>query len=140
MPRAGFVGDELGSSLIAARLVRDVMLLCFLMERQYAPYAKWFGTAFMRLQAGPELAPLLHQALRAETYQDAAKLWLPRMSISRSSTTRLAISGADRRHAFAVLGSAVPDHLGRSLRRRHDRAHHRPGRAAPHQRRTDRQH
>ena len=39
MGRAGLVGDELGSALIAARLVRDLMHLCFLMERRYAPYA-----------------------------------------------------------------------------------------------------
>ena len=45
MGRAGFVGDELGSVIIASRLVRDIMRLCFLMERQYAPYPKWFGTA-----------------------------------------------------------------------------------------------
>jgi hypothetical protein len=35
--RAGFVGDELGSALIGSRLVHDLMRLCFLMERQYAP-------------------------------------------------------------------------------------------------------
>jgi hypothetical protein len=69
MWRAGHVGDEIGSALIASRLVRDAMRLCFLMERQYAPYPKWFGTAFMRLAAGPELAPLLQRVLRSEAYQ-----------------------------------------------------------------------
>ena len=69
MGRAGHAGDELGSALIAARLVRDVMMLCFLMERQYAPYPKWFGTAFMRLHAGPELGSVLQEALRADTWQ-----------------------------------------------------------------------
>jgi hypothetical protein len=43
--RTGSVGDELGSALIGSRLVSDLMRLCFLMERQYAPYSKWFGTA-----------------------------------------------------------------------------------------------
>ena len=70
MWRAGHVGDESGSTIIAGRLARDVMRLCFLMERQYAPYPKWFGTAFMRLAAGPELAPILRRALRGETYQE----------------------------------------------------------------------
>ncbi len=70
MWRAGHAGDEIGSTIIAGRLVRDVMRLCFLMERQYAPYPKWFGTAFLRLDAGPDLAPILQQALRAETYQE----------------------------------------------------------------------
>lgn len=69
MGRAGDAGDELGSRLIAARLVHDAMHLCFLMERQYAPYPKWFGTAFMRLHAGPELAPLLQRVLDAQTWQ-----------------------------------------------------------------------
>ncbi len=69
MGRAGHAGDELGSAIIAGRLARDVVLLCFLMERRYAPYAKWFGTAFMRLEAGPALAPILRRALAAETWQ-----------------------------------------------------------------------
>jgi hypothetical protein len=63
--RAGDAGDELGAAVIAARLARDAMNLCFLMERRYAPYAKWFGTAFMRLDAGPALRPLLQAALAA---------------------------------------------------------------------------
>jgi hypothetical protein len=49
--RSAEVGDELGSRLIAARLVRDVIRLCFLQERRYAPYGKWLGSAFQRLGA-----------------------------------------------------------------------------------------
>ncbi len=63
MGRAGYVGDEIGSALIGARLVRDIMRLCFLMERQYAPYPKWFGTAFQQLNAAATLTPILQQAL-----------------------------------------------------------------------------
>ena len=40
----GDAGDDLGSRIIAARLVRDLMRLCFLMERRYAPYSKSLGT------------------------------------------------------------------------------------------------
>ena len=69
MPRAGFTGDELGSALIGSRLVRDVMSLAFLLEKQYAPYPKWFGTAFQRLTCAPELAPQLWQAQIASTWQ-----------------------------------------------------------------------
>jgi hypothetical protein len=69
MGRAGQAGDELGSALIAARLVRDVMRLCFLMERTYAPYAKWFGTAFQRLHCGRELYPVLQRAMASTTWQ-----------------------------------------------------------------------
>ena len=40
-----------GRRCIAARLARDLMRLCFLIERRYAPYSKWFGTAFAELDA-----------------------------------------------------------------------------------------
>jgi hypothetical protein len=70
MGRAGMVGDEIGSALIGARLVRDLMRLCFLMERTYAPYPKWFGTAFDRLDCAPELSPHLRAALKADTWRE----------------------------------------------------------------------
>lgn len=41
--RAGYVGDELGSSVVASIIVKDIMLLSFLIERKYAPYSKWLG-------------------------------------------------------------------------------------------------
>lgn len=61
--RTGQVGDELGSRVIAARLVRDVMRLAFLLERTYAPYPKWFGSGFARLPIAATLTPLLDAAL-----------------------------------------------------------------------------
>jgi Domain of unknown function (DUF4037) len=68
--RAGFVGDELGSALIGSQLVYDLMRLCFLIERQYAPYSKWFGTAFSRLACAAELSPILSKVLRAESWRE----------------------------------------------------------------------
>jgi hypothetical protein len=70
MGRAGSVGDEIGSALIGARLVRDVMRLCFLMEKAYAPYPKWLGTAFQRLDCADALSPDLAGALSARTWRD----------------------------------------------------------------------
>lgn len=67
--RAGFVGDETGSALVAARIVRRLMRLCFLYERRYAPYSKWFGTAFSRLGCGPALAPLMRDTLGAADWR-----------------------------------------------------------------------
>jgi len=69
-PRAGFVGDELGSAVIAGRLVRSIMQLCFLIERRYAPYPKWFGTAFAKLDCADELTPILRDAQMGTTYRD----------------------------------------------------------------------
>ncbi len=70
MGRAGFVNDEIGSSLIGARLVRDIMRLAFLMEKQYPPYAKWFGTAFSKLKSSERLAPVLTHVLHSYSWQD----------------------------------------------------------------------
>jgi hypothetical protein len=60
----------LGSRLVAASLVHDLMRLSFLHERQYAPYVKWFGTAFARLPVAAALAPALHRALAAATWHE----------------------------------------------------------------------
>jgi len=67
--RAGYVGDELGSHLMASRLVRDIMFLCFLQEQQYAPYPKWFGTAFQELSCAADLSPILRQAALGEDWK-----------------------------------------------------------------------
>lgn len=64
------VGDEMGSRLVIARLVRDLTRLCFLFERKYAPYSKWLGSSFQKLSSHDLLAPLFEQALSAETHED----------------------------------------------------------------------
>lgn len=70
MLRSGFIGDELGSAIIASRLVRDIINLCFLMERQYAPYPKWFGTAFNRLKCSNQITPYLWTTQTAVTWRE----------------------------------------------------------------------
>lgn len=64
------VGDELGSRVLTARLARDVMRLALLMERAYAPYSKWLGTAFNRLGHADGLDELLLQATETEKQED----------------------------------------------------------------------
>ncbi|MFF4274044.1 DUF4037 domain-containing protein [Streptomyces sp. NPDC001536] len=63
--RCGEVGDELGSAVVAARLVRDLMRLCLLMDRRYPPYGKWLGSAFARTPQASVLIPDLTAALAA---------------------------------------------------------------------------
>ena len=46
------------------------MSLCFLLEKQYAPYPKWFGTAFGQLHSARELTPLLLRAQQARTWNE----------------------------------------------------------------------
>jgi hypothetical protein len=68
--RTAEVGDELGSRVLCARLVRDAMRLVFLLERRYAPYAKWLGSGFRRLRAYGRLGPRLEAALAADTHEE----------------------------------------------------------------------
>jgi hypothetical protein len=64
--RAAEVEDELGSRVLAARLVRDAMRLAFLLERRFAPYGKWLGSAFAQLEGVGALHTSLLAALTAE--------------------------------------------------------------------------
>ncbi|MHC5906947.1 DUF4037 domain-containing protein [Streptomyces sp. S6] len=67
--RCGEVGDELGSAVVAARLVRELMRLCLLMDRRYPPYGKWLGSAFARTPQAPALTPHLTATLAATDWQ-----------------------------------------------------------------------
>lgn len=66
--RTSEVQDEIGSRIITARMVQAVMHLCFLMERHYAPYSKWLGTGFKRLEIAPLILPNLSGALEANEF------------------------------------------------------------------------
>ena len=68
--RCAEAGDDLGSALITARLVRDLVRLVLLMQRRYPPYSKWLGSAFARTAAAAELTPLLTAAMTTATWPD----------------------------------------------------------------------
>lgn len=68
--RSGDVGDEIGSKLIASRIIEKIMNLCFLMEKEYAPYSKWFGTAFKNLTAAETFLPLIEKTLDANNWKE----------------------------------------------------------------------
>jgi hypothetical protein len=70
MGRAAHAGDELGSGLIASRLIRDLMRIAFCLRREYPPYPKWFGTAFARLVDVAELKAQLEAAQLAARFPE----------------------------------------------------------------------
>jgi hypothetical protein len=73
--RAGDVSDELGSQVVAGRIVREIIKLSFLMEKQYAPYSKWLGSAFSKLPIAKKLSPILGEVLLAKNWK-ARQRWL----------------------------------------------------------------
>ena len=68
--RCGEVGDELGSAVVAARIVRDLMRLVLLQERRYPPYGKWLGSAFAGTAGAAELTPSLTAAIAAADWHE----------------------------------------------------------------------
>jgi hypothetical protein len=68
--RCAEAGDELGSALVTARLVRDLVRLVLLMQRCYPPYSKWLGSALGRTPAAATMRPLLTGALAARSWPD----------------------------------------------------------------------
>lgn len=136
MGRCGQTGDELGSRWVAARLVHDLMKLAFLQERQYAPYIKWFGTAFGQLACANELQPMFLAITATQSWpererhlsaayeymankQNALGLTPPIEPTVRPYYTRpFQVSGAD--HFVEALRAAIrdaevlalPEHLG----------------------------
>ncbi len=67
--RTADTGQELQSVLLAGQLTRDLMRLAFLLERQWAPYPKWFERAFAKLRLAPRLHPSLTRAATANTWR-----------------------------------------------------------------------
>jgi hypothetical protein len=74
--RTAEIGDELGSRIVAARLARDTMRLSFLLERRYAPYTKWLGSAFARLESAGDVGPHLASMLEARDFAEREAAWV----------------------------------------------------------------
>ncbi|GAA4529264.1 DUF4037 domain-containing protein [Nonomuraea ferruginea] len=103
--RCGEVGDELGSAVEGARLVREVMRLALLLRRRYPPYAKWLGSALARMPGSAELAEALGAAL-------AARSWRQRQE---------GLSAAYRRLAALQNRVGLAGRLDEGVRGYHDR-------------------
>jgi hypothetical protein len=70
MGRAGDRGDELGSRVIAARLVDIAVHLGFMLSRAWPPYSKWRGSSFGQLTGCAGIAADLARTLDARHWDD----------------------------------------------------------------------
>lgn len=71
--RCGECGDEIGSKIICARICERLMRLCFLYKDTYAPYSKWFGTAFSRLAIDDKIKQTIGHALSVDNLAEREK-------------------------------------------------------------------
>ncbi|WP_425953851.1 DUF4037 domain-containing protein [Xylanimonas sp. McL0601] len=84
MARAGDRGDDLGSRVIAARLVDVAVHLAFTLCRAWTPYPKWRGTVFRTLPVDASVGAALGATLSAAT-------WSERNDALRAALERLAV-------------------------------------------------
>jgi hypothetical protein len=90
--RAGEVGDDLGSAVVAARLVREIIRLSFLLERRWTPYAKWLGSSFGTLAIAAVLKEHLHAVLNATSWQEREAGLCAAYQIAGQAQNELALS------------------------------------------------
>jgi len=89
--RAGSTGDDLGSRILAGRLVRELMRIAFLVERRWAPYGKWFGRGLGELKLAAQLNPPLRGALAAETWREREAMICTAGSLLAAATNELGL-------------------------------------------------
>ena len=90
--RAGAAGDDLGSRLVAARLARELVRLAFLIERCWAPYPKWLGRAFSRLDLAATAGPPLAAALTAAGWREREEALVTAASALVTATNDLGLA------------------------------------------------
>lgn len=90
--RTGGSEDDLGSAVVAARLVRDLIRLAFLIERRWAPYSKWLGRAFTDLALAADIGPLLRRALSASDWREREAALCAAASVLGAATNRLGLA------------------------------------------------
>jgi hypothetical protein len=90
--RAGAVGDDLGSRLVAARLARELVRLAFLVERRWAPYPKWLGSGFARLRLARTAGPALAAATAATGWREREDALVTAASLIAAATGELGLA------------------------------------------------
>ncbi|MBD3189673.1 MAG: DUF4037 domain-containing protein [Candidatus Heimdallarchaeota archaeon] len=71
--RTAEIGDEIGLHILIAKQIRKMMKLCFLVEKKYAPYNKWFSKAFRTLKSSKQLVPLIKKILSTNDWSQKEK-------------------------------------------------------------------
>ena len=111
--RTAEVGDELGSRIVAGRLARDLVRLCLLIDRRYAPYGKWLGSAFAQLNVAARLGPVLEVALAADAFPAREEALVEAFEVvarhhNDAGITNAVAPGVSTFHGrpFRVLGSS----------------------------------
>jgi hypothetical protein len=124
-------GDDLGSRVVAARLIGVTLHLGHLLERRWPPYAKWLGTSFGRLPRAAAALEPLQQALSAPDWRERESGLVDALRTLNAVQDAAGLPVADdpvepfwdrpyrgvREEVVAVLEASVSDPLVRALPR-----------------------
>ncbi|WP_067454989.1 DUF4037 domain-containing protein [Actinomadura macra] len=105
-------GDETGSRVLSVRIAEDLCRLAFALSREWAPYPKWRGTAFGRLDIAPSLDGPLAAAVSASHWREREE------GLAEAAETLCALQ---RRRGLPAPDSAVTSFWDRPFRTVHDR-------------------
>ncbi|ASW55070.1 DUF4037 domain-containing protein [Plantactinospora sp. KBS50] len=110
--RCAEVGDDLGSTILAARVARDLMRLFLLLERRYPPYGKWLGSQFARLPGVAPAVAALTGAVRAADWPRRERALGAALTLAAERTNALGLAEPVEasvrpfhRRPFLVLGA-----------------------------------
>ncbi len=92
MARCGDVGDEPGSVLVSNRQIIEIMKLCFLMEKEYIPYFKWFGSGFATLSCSKKILPLINGIQSSQNWKEREKYFSKIYKIIGTMHNRLSLT------------------------------------------------
>ena len=106
--RCGYVGDEIGSMILGARQVQRLIRLCFLMERKYAPYSKWFGKSFSRLEIAGGIQSNLEGVLHARGWKERERYLSAAYMVMAENHNKLGLC--------EVTDTSVRDYYGRPFK------------------------
>lgn len=90
--RTGMIGDELGSRIETARLVRHIIRLTFLLHKKYMPYSKWVSIAFSQLRTANKLKPILVKTLQEDDWRNRENLLCQALLILLEKQNKLKIT------------------------------------------------
>ena len=104
--RCGDLGDEIWSKIIAAKIIENIINLCFLIEQEYIPYSKWLGTAFSKLSSAKIFLPIFEQILTAKNRKDREKYLSKAYELLAKKHNKLKITEAGNTKV-----SIIEDHI-----------------------------
>lgn len=105
--RCGDCGDDIGSRIICARISERLMRLCFLYKSSYAPYSKWFGTAFSRLSVDKNIKETIHKALSANSLTDRENAIVEAQSLVANLHNSSKLTGFVEYHSERYFGRDI---------------------------------